>query len=144
MSSTRSATPDFGDSGDDDAPASLGRPPQPPPMRAPALGRPPQPPAASDYAPSAEAPAPAPSPRHHGLTHALSTAGHELVHGAESAVHFVDHAAHDAAHALEQGARRTMSLVRQVSKRIMNESLEDEASATKFHRKPPPDDARAP
>ena len=52
----------------------------------------------------------APSPRHHGLTHALSTAGHELVHGAESAVHFVDHAAHDAAHALEQGARRTMSL----------------------------------
>ena len=52
------------------------------------------------------APAPAPaSPRHHGLTHALSTAGHELVHGAESAVHFVDHAAHDAAHALEQGAR---------------------------------------
>ena len=48
MSSTRSATPDFGDSGDDDAPASLGRPPQPAPPRQPALeGRPPQPP---DYA----------------------------------------------------------------------------------------------
>ena len=108
MSSTRSATPDFGDSGDD-APASLGRPPQPPPMRAPAPGG-----IALEDTPAAEAPAPAPSPRHHGLTHALSTAGHELVHGAESAVHFVDHAAHDAAHTLEQGARRTMSLVRQV------------------------------
>ena len=119
MSSTRSATPDFGDSGDDDAPASLGRPPQPAPPRQPALeGRPPQPPAVSDYALEDDgigrasmerrpAPAPAPSPRHHGLTHALSTAGHELVHGAESAVHFVVSAR--TTRCFEQGARRTMS-----------------------------------
>ena len=90
MSSTRSATPDFGDS----ATTTRPRPRPPPPTRARARSAARPPPAASDYAPLGGRPHPhrvrgttAPrTPRPGGLASARRSRGASLV----------DHVAHDA------------------------------------------------